>query len=125
MQVSTPVRIPSESRQAHEGEADQRGARHGALHQESTPLACRRCMVWSCCPACDFPHTEGWAMGIHGWSGSIGDFLAPLVGASLVSVAGWRQGMLLLILSGLGTAPLLWRLLDESQTVITLWLHMR
>lgn len=64
-----------------------------------------------------FPHTKGRAMGIHGWGGSIGNFLAPLVVATLVSAVGWRAGVMLLILPGVAVALLLWWLLDEPQDV--------
>jgi FSR family fosmidomycin resistance protein-like MFS transporter len=64
-----------------------------------------------------FPHTKGRAMGIHGWGGSIGNFLAPLVVTVLVSAVGWRMGMMVLVLPGMAVALLLWRLLDEPQEV--------
>jgi cyanate permease len=56
-------------------------------------------------------------MGIHGWGGSIGNFLAPIVVSALVSLVGWRQGVMLLIIPGLCTAFLLWHLLDEPHEV--------
>lgn len=64
-----------------------------------------------------FPDTTGRAMGIHGWGGSIGNFLAPIVVSALVSLVGWRQGVMLLIIPGLCTAFLLWHLLDEPHEV--------
>src|SRR5262249_13170218 len=41
-----------------------------------------------------FPSTKGRAMGIHGWGGSIGNFLAPLVVTLLVARWGWRPALL-------------------------------
>ena len=64
-----------------------------------------------------FPASKGRAMGIHGWGGSIGNFLAPLVVAALVSWVGWRQGMIMLVIPGLLIAMVLWRLLDEPEEV--------
>jgi MFS transporter, FSR family, fosmidomycin resistance protein len=64
-----------------------------------------------------FPHSKGRAMGIHGWGGSIGNFLAPLTVAALISWVGWRQGVMWLVIPGLGVAVLLWRLLDEPEDV--------
>ncbi len=60
-----------------------------------------------------FPTAKGRAMGVHGWGGSIGNFLAPLVVAYLVSAVGWRQGMMWLVLPGLLIVVLLGNVLDE------------
>jgi FSR family fosmidomycin resistance protein-like MFS transporter len=62
-----------------------------------------------------FPGARGRAMGIHGWGGSIGNFLAPLVVAFLVSGVGWRQGVMFLILPGLLVVALLWSVLEEPR----------
>lgn len=64
-----------------------------------------------------FPGAKGRAMGIHGWGGSIGNFLAPLTVAALISWVGWRQGLMLLVVPGLCVALFLWRLLDEPEDV--------
>ncbi|MGH7320452.1 MAG: MFS transporter [Candidatus Rokuibacteriota bacterium] len=64
-----------------------------------------------------FPASRGRAMGIHGWGGSIGNFLAPLVVAALVSQLGWRQALLCLVVPGLLAAALLWGLLEEPPPV--------
>ena len=64
-----------------------------------------------------FPQSKGRAMGIHGWGGSIGNFLAPLVVAALVSWIGWRYGVMVLLIPGLCVACMLWRLLDEPEDV--------
>jgi FSR family fosmidomycin resistance protein-like MFS transporter len=66
-----------------------------------------------------FPYTKGRAMGIHGWGGSIGNFLAPLAVAYLVSAFGWRSGVMLLALPGLLVVALLWSMLDEPQDTRT------
>ncbi|MEE8303160.1 MAG: MFS transporter, partial [Candidatus Tectomicrobia bacterium] len=64
-----------------------------------------------------FPQSKGRVMGIHGWGGSIGNFLAPLVVAALVSWIGWRYGVMVLLIPGLCVACMLWRLLDEPEEV--------
>jgi MFS family permease len=56
-------------------------------------------------------------MGIHGWGGSIGNFLAPLTVAALISWVGWRQGVMWLVVPGVCVAVFLWRLLDEPEAV--------
>jgi FSR family fosmidomycin resistance protein-like MFS transporter len=66
-----------------------------------------------------FPEAKGQAMGIHGWGGSIGNFLAPLAVAYVVSAFGWRQGVMLLTLPGLLVIVLLWYILDEPQDAKT------
>lgn len=66
-----------------------------------------------------FPHTKGRAMGVHGWGGSIGNFLAPLVVAYLVSALGWRSGVMLLAVPGLLIVTLLWGMLEEPQDTRT------
>jgi FSR family fosmidomycin resistance protein-like MFS transporter len=60
-----------------------------------------------------FPQHKGRAMGVHGWGGSIGNFLAPLGVAFLVSWVGWRYGLMLLVIPGVCMALLLGRLLSE------------
>jgi MFS family permease len=62
-----------------------------------------------------FPATKGRAMGVHGWGGSIGNFLAPLVVVYLVSALGWRHGVMLLAIPGLLIVALLRSVLDEPQ----------
>lgn len=64
-----------------------------------------------------FPQAKGRAMGVHGWGGSIGNFLAPLGVAFFVSLVGWRQGVMLLVIPGVCVALLLGRLLDEPQDI--------
>jgi FSR family fosmidomycin resistance protein-like MFS transporter len=63
-----------------------------------------------------FPETRGRAMGIHGWGGSIGNFLAPLVVAFLVTQLGWRPAVVCLVVPGLLVAGFLAGLLDEPTT---------
>lgn len=64
-----------------------------------------------------FPKAKGWAMGVHGWGGSIGNFMAPLMVAYLVLGFGWRLGVMFLIIPGLLVVVLLWNVLDEPQDV--------
>lgn len=64
-----------------------------------------------------FPEAKGRAMGIHGWGGSIGNFLAPLVVAYLVLSFGWRQGVMFLTIPGLLVIALLWKVLNEPGDV--------
>ena len=64
-----------------------------------------------------FPANKGRAMGIHGWGGSIGNFLAPLVVTLLISRWGWREALIGLAIPALVTAPLLRGLLDEPPAV--------
>jgi MFS family permease len=56
-------------------------------------------------------------MGVHGWGGSVGNFLAPMGVALLVSWVGWRQGVMLLAIPGVCIALLLGRLLAEPGDV--------
>jgi FSR family fosmidomycin resistance protein-like MFS transporter len=56
---------------------------------------------------------------VHGWGGSIGNFLAPLVVAYLVSALGWRSGVILLAVPGLLIVALLGGMLEESQATQT------
>lgn len=60
-----------------------------------------------------FPDRKGWAMGVHGWGGSIGNFLAPLAVAALVTRVGWRQALAWLAVAGLVAAGALGVLLHE------------
>jgi FSR family fosmidomycin resistance protein-like MFS transporter len=64
-----------------------------------------------------FPANKGRAMGIHGWGGSIGNFLAPLVVTLLITRWGWRGALVWLAIPALVTAPFLWSLLDEPPRV--------
>jgi FSR family fosmidomycin resistance protein-like MFS transporter len=43
-----------------------------------------------------FPSDRGRTMGIHGWGGSVGAFIAPLGVAVLVTALGWRSALFLL-----------------------------
>ncbi|MBI4013255.1 MAG: MFS transporter [Candidatus Rokubacteria bacterium] len=60
-----------------------------------------------------FPASKGRAMGIHGWGGSVGNFLAPVVVAFLVTRWGWREALVWLAVPGVAAALLLRGLLDE------------
>lgn len=43
-----------------------------------------------------YPAARGRTMGIHGWGGSVGTFIAPLGVAVLVTAFGWRTALFLL-----------------------------
>lgn len=43
-----------------------------------------------------YPSDRGRIMGIHGWGGSVGAFIAPLGVAVLVTALGWRSALFLL-----------------------------
>ncbi len=60
-----------------------------------------------------FPTTKGRAMGVHGWGGSIGHFIAPLIVTAAISWVGWRVGVILLVIPGVLTILFLGALLDE------------
>ena len=66
-----------------------------------------------------FPQSKGRVMGIHGWGGSVGNFLAPVLVGFLVSYVGWRHGMILLLLPGVAMALVLGRLLREPEAIQT------
>lgn len=61
-----------------------------------------------------FPNERGRTMGIHGWGGSVGAFIAPLGVALLVTGVGWRSALFLLAIPGLIVAVLLQRSITES-----------
>jgi len=62
-----------------------------------------------------FPRDRGRTMGIHGWGGSVGAFVAPLGVAVLVTAFGWRPALFILAGPSLLVAALLWRGVPESQ----------
>lgn len=66
-----------------------------------------------------FPEAKGRAMGIHGWGGSIGNFVAPLVVSALIVAVGWRLGVMLLAIPGVLTVFLLGGFLNEPRDVKT------
>ena len=61
-----------------------------------------------------FPNDRGRTMGIHGWGGSVGGFIAPLGVALLVVSFGWRTALFALAVPSLLAAGLLRRSIEES-----------
>ena len=61
-----------------------------------------------------YPGERGRTMGIHGWGGSVGAFIAPLGVALLVTSLGWRPALFVLMIPSLLVALALRRLVDES-----------
>lgn len=61
-----------------------------------------------------YPGERGRTLGFHGWGGSIGHFLAPLVVALGVTAVGWRWTIILLAIPCVLTAAGLGRVLDET-----------
>lgn len=62
-----------------------------------------------------YPSDRGRTMGVHGWGGSVGAFIAPLGVAVLVTALGWRSGLFVLVLPSLIVALLLHRGVTESE----------
>ncbi|MDH3679445.1 MAG: MFS transporter [Acidimicrobiia bacterium] len=62
-----------------------------------------------------YPTDRGRTMGIHGWGGSVGAFIAPLGVALLVTSFGWRSALFVLAGPSLLVAALIWRGIDESE----------
>jgi MFS transporter, FSR family, fosmidomycin resistance protein len=54
-----------------------------------------------------FPENRGRMLGIHGWGGSIGHFLAPIVVVYAISAFGWRFAMVTVAVPLLVTALVL------------------
>ncbi|MGF1595326.1 MAG: MFS transporter [Acidimicrobiales bacterium] len=61
-----------------------------------------------------YPGERGRTMGIHGWGGSVGTFIAPLGVAVLVTAVGWRPALFVLAVPSVVVALLLRARLGES-----------
>lgn len=61
-----------------------------------------------------FPNERGRIMGIHGWGGSVGNFIAPLGVALLVTAFGWRPALYLLAVPSLVVAVVMRQRVAES-----------
>ncbi|MGI9612251.1 MAG: MFS transporter [Acidimicrobiales bacterium] len=61
-----------------------------------------------------YPTERGRTMGVHGWGGSVGAFIAPLGVALLVTGVGWRSALFLLAIPGLVVAAMMRRGVAES-----------
>ncbi|MCP4225751.1 MAG: MFS transporter [Actinomycetia bacterium] len=62
-----------------------------------------------------FPRDRGRTMGIHGWGGSVGAFIAPAGVALLVTAVGWRSALFVLAVPSVIVSVLLWRRVEESE----------
>jgi FSR family fosmidomycin resistance protein-like MFS transporter len=78
------------------------GLGQATFHAQSTNLITR-----------EFPRTRGKSMGIHGIGGSIGNFSAPILITSLITILSWRYTVFILAIPGVLMIILLARLLNE------------
>jgi FSR family fosmidomycin resistance protein-like MFS transporter len=78
------------------------GLGQATFHAQSTNLVTR-----------EFPRTRGKSMGIHGVGGSIGNFSAPIVITSLITVLSWRHTVSILAIPGMLMIILLAKLLND------------
>lgn len=62
-----------------------------------------------------YPDTRGRALGLHGWGGSAGHFLAPAVAVLLVAAFDWRIAMGLIAVPMLVTGFVLRSRIDETK----------
>jgi len=62
-----------------------------------------------------YPKERGRTMGIHGWGGSVGAFIAPLSVAILVTAFGWRPALLMLAIPAIVAGLLLRGSVKESK----------
>ncbi|MCS5683245.1 MAG: MFS transporter [Actinomycetota bacterium] len=62
-----------------------------------------------------YPNDRGRMLGLHGWGGSIGHFLAPLVATLVISAADWRWAMLLVGAPIIATSAALRLTLHETR----------
>lgn len=82
------------------------GLGEGTFHPQSTNFITRT-----------FPESRGWAMGIHGLGGSIGNFSAPVVVTLLIAAFGWRESAYLLAIPSVLVMALLASILTEPEKV--------
>lgn len=61
-----------------------------------------------------YPTDRGRTMGVHGWGGSVGAFIAPLGVAVLVTAFGWRSALFLLAVPSVAVALFIRRGVAES-----------
>ncbi len=61
------------------------------------------------------PNSRGRTMGIHGWGGSVGTFIAPLGVAVLVTSFGWRPALYLLAVPSVLVGLMLRTRITESE----------
>jgi len=60
-----------------------------------------------------FKRGKGRATGIHGVGGNLGHFAAPMVVTFLVTLMGWGQSLILLLVPPILMTIVLWRMLEE------------
>jgi len=61
-----------------------------------------------------YPNDRGRMLGIHGWGGSIGHFLAPAMATVAIAALDWRWAMVIVAIPIVGAGTGLWLYLPES-----------
>ena len=61
-----------------------------------------------------YPNDRGRMLGIHGWGGSVGHFLAPAIATVAISALDWRWAMVIVAVPIIGAGTGLWAYLPES-----------
>jgi len=61
-----------------------------------------------------YPEDRGRMLGIHGWGGSVGHFLAPAIATVAIAALDWRWAMVIVAIPIIGAGIGLWVYLPES-----------
>ena len=61
-----------------------------------------------------YPNDRGRMLGIHGWGGSIGHFLAPAMATVAIAALDWRWAMIVVAIPIVGAGTGVWVYLPES-----------
>ena len=61
-----------------------------------------------------YPNDRGRMVGIHGWGGSVGHFLAPAIATVAIAALDWRWAMVIVAVPIIGAGTGLWAYLPES-----------
>ena len=61
-----------------------------------------------------YPEDRGRMLGIHGWGGSVGHFLAPAIATIAIAALDWRWAMVIVAIPIIGAGIGLWVYLPES-----------
>ena len=61
-----------------------------------------------------YPNDRGRMLGIHGWGGSIGHFLAPAMATVAIAALDWRWAMVIVAIPIVGAGTGVWVYLPES-----------
>ena len=61
-----------------------------------------------------YPNDRGRMLGIHGWGGSVGHFLAPAIATVAIAALDWRWAMVIVAVPIIGAGTGLWAYLPES-----------